>query len=337
MENKTKDRLFTGSLILAVIAIIVILLCQWCGNKRDTLEKEKQTLIQIHKKDSLDKVIRNLQDQLSALQSEKGNLIQSLQKDSAENKKLLNDKTNLNKQLKNSGIANSQQKEKINSLLTRNDSLLAGLSSLQGKIDELTRNITKCEKETGVLNTNLTDLNNKLKEKDALITNISDSLITEHKADSVKMLPVFVSIGELSGGPGLRIIDVPYSRYYVGGSMLFGLEFNKRFLTGIGTGIHIFNGGSMVPLFLEFRYGLPLKKWTPFIFSQGGALFNISDVHLTSVFYVVGAGLRHPFNDNLALSLGAGIYTHSSGISSHDSFLNFKVGLIFSKYKSFVK
>ena len=332
-ENRKKSKILTSSIVLALTAIIIILLCLWCGRRREALTLDKEKLTAIRERDSLAGEVRKIQDQVVMLQGEKDNLTQSLEKEGAEKKQLINDRSACDKKVKNSDKIIAGQKERINSLLGKNDSLFAIISNLQQKMDELNRKIAESEKLAGNLNSNIDGLKTDIQGKEGQISQLSDSIITEHKADSVKNLPVFVTIGELSGGLGLSWTNVPYSRNFEAGSILFGMEFNKRFLAGIGAGVDFFNGGPLYPLFLEFRYGFPVKKFTPYVFSQGGALINTDGYALSNLFLNAGIGLRRSLSKDWAISFGTGLFSHNSGQSGRDSFINFKLGLIYTKSK----
>lgn len=336
-KDKTKSLLLTSAKILVAtaVAVIIILLARSCSENHSRLEATQNS--RIRERDSLMNEIRKVQDRFVSLQTEKDNVSQALEKENAANKQLLSEKAGNIRQIRTSGAKISEQKERLNVISGKNDSLLAKITDLQGKMDELNRKIAETEKESEILNNNIAGLNNNIKEKDSVITKVNEALITEHITDSIKLLPVFVTAGELTSGLGMAQTQVPYSHYFIGGSVLFGMEFNKRFLAGIGTGAHAFNGGVLVPLFLEFRYGFPIRNYTPYIFSQAGALMNFSSYDRSNIYANGGIGLRHAINDNLAFNIATGIYTHSSGVSGRDSFLNFKVGLIYSKSKVTLK
>ena len=195
-ENRKKSRIFPSSVILAVTAIIITLLCLWCKDNRAILEKEKLAVIQ--QRDSLAGEMKKIEDQVSILKSEKEILNQTIEKESAEKKQIINEKAFCASQVKKANKTNSVQKERINLLLNKNDSLFNMISLLEGKMDDLNRKIAQSDKDAELLRSNINSLNGDIQQKEVQITQISDSMILEHKADSVRILPVFVALGEIT-------------------------------------------------------------------------------------------------------------------------------------------
>jgi hypothetical protein len=78
---------------------------------------------------------------------------------------------------------------------------------------------------------------------------------------------------------------------------------------------------------LDFRYNISLKKITPYAWANGGFLFNVEDFKDNRTFVNPGFGARYAFNRKLALNGGAGMW-FQHGLT-RDSFINFRVGLVF--------
>jgi len=320
---------------LIAVAVIIYLLARSCNDSRSKLEDTRTSMVR--ERDSLVSEIRKIQEHFVNLQNEKEALNQTLEKESEANKQLLSDKAVNSRQIKSSNTKITEQKEKINSLSGKNDSLLAEIEALQVKMDELDRKIAGKDKETDNLNSDIDNLSKTIKDKDEKINTANEEMILLMKTDSVKMMPRFITAAEILGGWGMSGTDLPFSRWITGGNVTFGMEFNKRFLAGIGTGAHIFNGGTLMPIFLEFRYGFPMRNFTPYIYSKGGPLINFSGYHHSNLFLNAGIGLRHQLSDNLALNFGTGLYSHNSGVSDRDSFLTLNIGLLFTSKEKPVK
>lgn len=134
----------------------------------------------------------------------------------------------------------------------------------------------------------------------------------------------YITINELQFGFGLGVIDVPYSKSFFGFTTVHGYQFNKSIVAAAGTGLSFYNGGLLVPLFLDFRYRFDIDQYTPYVFADGGFLLNFSDFGSTKLFINPGMGIRYAFNRNWAANLGAGVLVQHGGF--RDSFINFKMG-----------
>ena len=138
----------------------------------------------------------------------------------------------------------------------------------------------------------------------------------------------FISINELTAGVGLGITNVPYAESYFGFTTINGYQINKSFVAAGGTGILAYNGGVLVPLFLDFRYSFNTENFIPYFWADGGFLLNFNDFKDgTKQFVNPGFGVRKSFSESIAATLGAGVLFQSGG--SRDSFVNFKGGVIY--------
>jgi hypothetical protein len=314
--------------LLLAAAVVIYLLVRSCNDNR--LKLESSRLLMIRERDSLANVIKDVRDHLASIKIENDTLFEKLSNEEKYNRILLYEKINAQKQLRISNHTIKDQSEKISVLSEYNGSLLETIEDLQSRIDDLNRQIAQAENKAQVLDNTVTDLNESIKEKDQDLSKTVQTMAEQHLTDSARLYPVFVSAGEFESGLGINRTEVPYSQYFLGGSVLFGMEFNKRFLGGIGAGAHIFNGGTLMPLFLEFRYGFPIKSFTPYIFSKGGPLLDFGSYSHSNLFLNAGIGLRHQISEDLAFNFGTGIYSHNSRISGRDSFINFNIGIIYS-------
>ena len=140
--------------------------------------------------------------------------------------------------------------------------------------------------------------------------------------------PGFILINELTTGIGLGITDVPYSKSFFGFTTVNGYQINKNFVAAVGTGLSFYNGGLLVPLFLDFRYRFNICLITPYVFADGGLLLNFSDINAIKLFVNQGIGIRYSFSRNIAVNLGSGMLIQT-GASYRDSFINIKAGMTY--------
>ncbi len=152
------------------------------------------------------------------------------------------------------------------------------------------------------------------------IINLSDKL-------NYDRLPGFISITELTGGPGMSLTDAPYAKYYFGITSIAGYQFTRNLMAGGGTGLHFHNDGTFLPLFLDARFSLNANDFVPFFGAAGGVTINLSDPDSrTWIFINPSIGIRWVAADRRSVSFSAGLMT-MSGELNRNSFINFKLGL----------
>jgi len=140
--------------------------------------------------------------------------------------------------------------------------------------------------------------------------------------------PGFITINELHFGIGLGTTNVPYSKSFFGFTTINGYQINKNFVAAAGTGLSFYNGGMLVPLFLDFRFRFNISQFTPYFFGDGGFLLNPSDLNSTKLFINPGLGIRYSFSKNLAANLGGGFLIQTGG-GTRDTFINIKMGVTY--------
>jgi hypothetical protein len=318
-------------IFLLAVAVIIFLLARSCSSNRSQLESTRAAMIR--ERDSLIGEFQKVQSSYITIIAEKELLNSELAKENELTRQLIAENAAKGILIAKSDARVAAQSERINSLTAKNDSLLAALNDLQNRMAELAMKIEGQEKELGSQKDNINNLNNLLSDKDVKLNDMTRSMDEQHFTDSMKLQPRFISAAEIIGGPGINVTSVPYSQYVVGGNVLFGMEFNRRFLGGIGAGAQVFNGGTLVPLFLEFRYGFPVKNFTPYIFSKGGPLLDFGSYSASNLFMNAGIGVRHQLSDNFAINFGTGLYSHNSGANTggRNSFITVNAGIIYSK------
>jgi len=90
----------------------------------------------------------------------------------------------------------------------------------------------------------------------------------------------------------------------------------------------------MVPLYLDFRYILKERKYTPFIEADGGFLLLLKDFSASGIFINPAVGATRKINDKISLHLSSGLLLQAApaGPSSggfRRSFINIKGGISF--------
>ncbi len=328
-RNKSKSGVIAQILFLVAVIVAIILLARACSNNKTQLEKTRVSMIR--ERDSLLREMKNTQDKYITVLKEKEYLNKSLSDETENNRQLQAEKTGGLYQLARSKKKIAEQTERMKSLAGLNDSLIITITGLQGKMADLNKKIDEKSRELEGKDKDLSRINDSLNNKTSEVARINTAFEDQRMTDSIKYLPKFVTGVELIGGYGLNTTNIPYARNLLGPNVFAGFEFNRRFMAGFGTGAHIFNGGTLMPIFLEFRYGFEAENYTPYIFSRGGPLLHFDSYAQSNLFLNAGIGMRHQISQNLAWNMGAGLYSHSSGISGRDSFITLDFGLIFSQ------
>ena len=135
----------------------------------------------------------------------------------------------------------------------------------------------------------------------------------------------YITINEFTTGFGFRDISPPYAKSFVGITTIHGYQVNKNFVLGGGTGALFYNSGTLIPLFLDFRFSFHTGTFTPYLFGDGGMLFNTNSI--LKLLINPGAGIRYAISRNVALNLGAGVWVQTD--ETRDSFVNFKLGVVY--------
>ena len=155
-----------------------------------------------------------------------------------------------------------------------------------------------------------------------------DGIISNESERDLSSEPGFISINELTLGIGLGQTVLPYSRSFIGFTTVNGYQINKNFVAALGTGLYFYNGGLLVPLFLDLRYRINISRITPYVFTDGGLLLNFSDKNTRKPFVNPGIGIEYSFSRKFAVNLGSGLMIQWSALY-RDSFINFKTGVTY--------
>ena len=143
--------------------------------------------------------------------------------------------------------------------------------------------------------------------------------------------PGLMNITEINVGIGLYEINVDYSKRVVNLTSILGVGLTKNLTGGIGVGVSLYNGGTVVPLFADFRYFFNLGKTRFFVLGEGGIFLNSNKREDVPKYLVSpGIGLVLPVSKSLSVNLGAALLTQFRQKDiGHDSFVNIKLGMTY--------
>jgi hypothetical protein len=156
-----------------------------------------------------------------------------------------------------------------------------------------------------------------LKAQDLIIPNRPYSLFLT--------TPGYVTTNEITTGVGIINRSEPFSKFFLGFNTIHGYQINKNFVISAGTGIAFYNGGPLIPLFLDLRVNFLIKTITPYFSGDGGLLINPSGGE--KLFINPGAGIRYSLSSNMCINIGAGYMLQMAETQS--SFICLKIGMTF--------
>lgn len=162
--------------------------------------------------------------------------------------------------------------------------------------------------------------------------------------------PGYLTINEINLGTGLAVTNVPFAKIYSGFTSTHGYQLDKNFYAGAGTGILFYNGGPMLPVYVDIRYhthhhfslsnpvgiicngrGKSDLTFVPFAYIDGGILFHLSgDDTGRKRFINTGLGLNYLISNNLTADFSAGLFSQFETL--RDSFIRFRLGISY-KFK----
>lgn len=324
MKNLNYGRTILELLLLALV-IFFAMKGRDVGDLRNevALLNVNQTFLN-SQRDSVQHLLEIKSSQYDSIYTMYNILTDELRKITEQNKSLNTRYYQRGELLKKANSDFEQLSQRLTSMSAENDSLRMEISRLFEKF-------ALCEDQkitTDSINFNLAQ---SLKENE-------EKMLADSLAEANKPIPPkesgFVSLFELGGGFGLANTSVDYSRSLVSLNAIAAYRINKHFLTGLGTGLSLYNGGPMVPLYLDFRYVLKERKFTPFIVADGGFLFVTKDLSTSGIFINPAIGATRKINERISLHLSSGLLLQSSpsGPTSggfRRSFINLKGGISF--------
>ena len=137
----------------------------------------------------------------------------------------------------------------------------------------------------------------------------------------------FINITEIVGGLGFSSPDNDFSKYFAGITTVHGYVIDHHFLTGIGIGVHAYDAGLIIPLFLDIRYTFNNRRYKPFIYGDGGLLIAPDHPEDFGLFVNPGLGVMRNITKSIRLSLSAGLFVQQ--MDERASFFNVKLGVYF--------
>ena len=146
----------------------------------------------------------------------------------------------------------------------------------------------------------------------------------------------YANFNEVAAGYGLSGTTLPNSEYFYGATTthgyqlnIYGLNINRSFFAGIGTGALFYEKVLYIPLSFNLRFIWNTGKVSPYITGDGGFLFNPDDLDRKTLTLINGGGgVQFKINKNFFVNLGTGLGVQM-GLDGRRSFINAKLGLGF--------
>jgi hypothetical protein len=281
---------------------------------------------------------------------------------------LSNEKDSLFKLLESKKVEYDTLTANLNSLGESNKELLQKIKSLQAGYNARGAQIKKAEAEKVDLNKVIAvqtlkndSLNNEIAVRDKRIAELNNTIASketekENLADVIKQKELriaadsaaevkrlrqpkehgFIDIVGVGGGIGISRTDVLYSERVIGFSNVIGYQINKNFLTGVGFGLNLYDGGLGIPLYLDFRYSLKPKPsgLTPFISADGGLQLYPDHFSTSNIFIQPAIGLQKKLGPKTSLKISFGSLTLGmTPPGGRSTFLTIKGAISFSGKK----
>ena len=162
--------------------------------------------------------------------------------------------------------------------------------------------------------------------------------------------PGFVNVTEFNGAIGLVDHEGPTesqedpesinSKYYFGITNILGYQIDRNFFAGIGAGYFHYEGDNFFPVFIEYKFNMYLKRFSPYFYADGGSLMHPYEFKDESkIFINPGIGFSRAVTPKIEINLSAGYMVQARTTISRVSFMNFKLsfGLRKNAYRMFRK
>lgn len=202
------------------------------------------------------------------------------------------------KQIKAAEVEKTELNNKIAARDAKNDSLVMLMASLNTRIADLTTSVAAGEAEKKSLADILAVKQDRI---------VADSLAEVERLSAPKEYG-FVDIISLGGGIGFVKSDYDYEDRLLSIDNIFGYQINKNFLTGLGIGAHLYDGGMFVPLFLDVRYRFGNGNIKPFLSADGGFLLSFEDFkNYNTTFVQPMIGINKKVGPKTYLNLSTGL------------------------------
>jgi hypothetical protein len=282
---------------------------------------EKQTFL-VGERDSLQRLLEVKTREMDSINKGYTTLSKDFKTLTTKNKSLQSGYYSRGVQLKKATQENADVRNSMQFQIAKNDSLRQELKYLQEKIAA----IDKAMADALVNNTTLAQTVKQQEEK----------IVTDSIAEATKPKPPvplkesgFISVTEIGGGFGLGDVSAENSKSLVSLTTIAAFRVNDHFLTGIGTGAHVYNGGTLIPLYIDMRYTFKQAKFTPFLTADGGVLFDLKEFNSSGLFINPAFGLEKKLSERVSFHLSTGILVKEPPAFLKASFINFRGGVTF--------
>lgn len=323
MENKNSFRLTLRALLLIGATVAFLLPGCKTGELKDQVTMLSEKLIFLAgERDSLQQLLVAKTHEFDATYKNYNTLSIDFKTLTTKNKSLQSGYYSTGVQLKKVTKENAEMSNSIVYQIVKNDSLQKELKYLQEKIAAIDKAIADAQM-------NNTALAQTIKQQE-------EKIITDSIAEATKPEPPvfvkesgFISITEIGGGFGLGDVSAITSKSLVSFTTIAAYRINNHFLAGIGTGVHAYNGGTMIPLYIDMRYTFKEAKFTSFIIADGGVLFNPKSFNSSGLFINPAFGLEKRLTERVSLNLSTGILIKQPPEWLKASFITLKGGVSF--------
>ena len=312
------------TIISFALAVILILPgCKTKDLKEEILGLADSQSSLIAERDSLQNLLASTTHQLDTTSAGYHDLKKDLELLGDKNKSLTSGYNARGRELKKATTANNEISKIIDQQEIRNDSLQKEIAALENKIASVDRQMEETQAEKAKLEEAISK-----QEEKAVADSIADAEPRVYlPVGAVKKDKKYINITELGAGFGLGDVSVDFSKSLFSVTNISGYVIDKNFMTGIGTGVNIYNGGVMVPLYRDLRYTFKETKFTPFLVADGGVLLYLKDLKSTGLFINPAVGLNKNINDKMTLHLSTGLFIQDAPAGTRNSFVNFRLGL----------
>jgi hypothetical protein len=154
-------------------------------------------------------------------------------------------------------------------------------------------------------------------------------LVFESQASAQLENHGIVNITETGIGIGLGDTEPDFSKFVVPITTVFDYEISENFILGLGTGVNFYNGGTMIPLYIDARYYFNNLKTTPFVALDLGEMFSLENISHSGLFMSPMVGVKRLIKDKTTLNLSLGGLVQKAPDGVRNSFIMFKAGVTF--------
>ena len=310
-------RVFT--LGVAVASLLLAAGCARDGNGDDG--QQSRTEIE---RDSLRRVLAERDRSLAELEAAKGMLDEEVETLTGRAESLSATAASRNRQLRVVSDEKAETARELARVTEKNAALEDEIVTLREQIGTLKHEVSVLEQERTVFESQTAAKAERRKADSLAIAGLETSLET---MSAGIWRPHYVNNTELTAGFGLADTEPDFTRSIFGVTNVFGYAFTRRFTGGIGTGVFLYNGGALMPLYLDFRYRFRGTNYKPFIVATGGMLFNFYDFDQSGAFINPSFGIERRLNQRAALHISVGPQMQHAHGSYRASFIVVRAGI----------